>query len=37
MSPDEAVALKQTRAQGVEPVLYYSASSVMNQEPMLGV
>lgn len=37
MSPDEAVALKQTRAQGLEPVLYYSASSVMNQEPMLGV
>ena len=37
MDPGEAKALKQTRAQGVEPVLYYSPGPVMNQEPLLGI
>jgi hypothetical protein len=33
----EADALAASRAQGVEPVLHYSASSVMNHEPLLGL
>jgi hypothetical protein len=37
MDPGETEALKQTRAQGVEPVLYYSPGPVMNQEPLLGI
>ncbi len=37
MDAGEAEALKQTRAQGVEPVLYYSPGPVMNQEPLLGI
>ena len=37
MDVGEAEALKQTRAQGVEPVLYYSPGPVMNQEPLLGI
>jgi hypothetical protein len=37
MDPGEAEALMQTRAQGVEPVLYYSPGPVMNQEPLLGI
>jgi len=33
----EKDALAQARAQGTEPVLHYSASGVMNHEPLLGL
>jgi hypothetical protein len=33
----EAETLEQSRAQGVEPVLHFSASGVMNHEPLLGL
>ena len=35
MDPAEAVALAQSRAQGIEPVLHYSPTGVMNHEPLL--
>jgi hypothetical protein len=37
MTADEKTALVQSRAAGVDPVLHYSASSVMNHEPLLGL
>jgi hypothetical protein len=37
MDPAEAAALARARAQGIEPVLHYSASGVMNHEPLLGL
>lgn len=37
LDPAEAETLKQARAQGVEPVLHYAASGVMNHEPLLGL
>jgi hypothetical protein len=37
MDPAEKETLRLSRAQGVEPVLHYSASSVMNHEPLLGI
>jgi hypothetical protein len=37
MDASEKEVLAQSRAQGVEPVLHYSASSVMNHEPLLGI
>jgi hypothetical protein len=37
LDPAEAKTLEQSRAQGVEPVLHYSASGVMNHEPLLGL
>jgi hypothetical protein len=37
MDPEEAETLKQSRAQGVDPVLHYSASGVVNHEPLLGL
>ena len=37
MDRSEAETLAQSRAQGVEPVLHYSASGVMNHEPLLGL
>ena len=37
MDRTEADTLAQSRAQGVEPVLHYSASGVMNHEPLLGL
>ncbi|MBL9208672.1 MAG: hypothetical protein JNN01_26550 [Opitutaceae bacterium] len=37
MDKAEKETLLQSRAQGVEPVLHYSASSVMNHEPLLGI
>ena len=37
LDPAEAETLKQSRAQGVDPVLHYSASGVMNHEPLLGL
>ncbi|HUG12805.1 MAG TPA: hypothetical protein VMM36_17445 [Opitutaceae bacterium] len=37
MDAKEKDALAQSRAQGVNPVLTYSASSVMNHEPLLGI
>ena len=33
----EKETLQSSRAQGVEPVLHYSASGVMNHEPLLGL
>jgi hypothetical protein len=37
MTRDEKTALEQSRAGGVDPILHYSASSVMNHEPLLGI
>lgn len=37
LDPAEAEVLAQSRAQGAEPVLHYSASGVVNQEPLLGM
>lgn len=37
LDPAERETLAQSRAQGVEPVLHYSASGVMNHEPLLGL
>jgi hypothetical protein len=37
LDPKEAEALQQSRAQGVEPALHYSASGVFNHEPLLGL
>jgi hypothetical protein len=37
LDPAEAEALEQSRTQGVDPVLHYSASGVMNHEPLLGL
>lgn len=37
MDATEKEALKASRAQGVDPVLHYSASGVMNHEPLLGL
>ncbi len=37
MTADEKDALVKSRAGGVDPVLHYSASSVMNHEPLLGI
>jgi hypothetical protein len=37
MDAAEAEVLKQSRAQGVDPVLHYSVSGVMNHEPLLGL
>lgn len=37
MDPAEKETLRQSREQGVEPVLHYSGSSVMNHEPLLGI
>ncbi|ATC64623.1 hypothetical protein CMV30_12010 [Nibricoccus aquaticus] len=37
MDKAERETLEQSRAQGVEPVLHYSASGVMNHEPLLGL
>lgn len=37
MDPAEAEVLRAGRAQGIEPVLQYSASGVMNHEPLIGV
>ena len=37
MDAAETETLAQSRAQGVEPVLHYSASGVMNHEPLLGL
>src|SRR5690606_31305511 len=37
LDPAEAGILAQSRAQGIEPVLHYSASGVMNHEPLLGL
>jgi len=37
MDPAEKATLEQSRAQGVDPILHYSASGVMNHEPLLGI
>jgi hypothetical protein len=37
LDKSEQETLAASRAQGVEPVLHYSASSVMNHEPLLGL
>ena len=37
MDPTEKETLAQSRAAGVDPVLHYSASGVMNHEPLLGL
>jgi len=37
MDAAEKATLLASRAQGVEPVLHYSASGVMNHEPLLGL
>jgi hypothetical protein len=37
MDATERETLQQSRAAGVEPILHYSASSVMNHEPLLGL
>jgi hypothetical protein len=37
MDATEKETLAKSRAQNVEPVLHYSASSVMNHEPLLGI
>lgn len=37
MDAGEKEALAQSRAQGIEPVLHYSASSPWNHEPLMGV
>ena len=37
MDPAEGAALAQAREQNTEPVLHYSASGVMNHEPLLGM
>ena len=37
MDPAEKTALTESRARGIEPVLHYSASGVMNHEPLLGL
>jgi hypothetical protein len=37
LDPAEQETLKQARARGVEPLLHYSASGVMNHEPLLGL
>ncbi len=37
MDAAEKEALAQSRAQGIEPVLHYSASSPWNHEPLMGV
>jgi hypothetical protein len=37
MDPTEKDVLAQSRAQGVDPILHYSASGVMNHEPLLGL
>lgn len=37
MESSEREVLAQSRAQGVNPVLHFSASSVMNHEPLLGI
>ncbi len=37
MDPTEKDTLAQSRAAGVDPVLHYSASGVMNHEPLLGL
>ena len=37
MDPAEKETLRQSREQGIEPVLHYSGSSVMNHEPLLGI
>jgi hypothetical protein len=37
MDPAEAVTLAELRALGTDPVLHYSASGVMNHEPLLGL
>lgn len=36
MDPAEKTALAESRARGIDPVLYYSVSGVMNHEPLLG-
>ena len=37
MDPAEKTALAESRARGIDPVLHYSASGVMNHEPLLGL
>ena len=37
LDPAEREILQQSRAQGVDPILHYSASGVMNHEPLLGL
>jgi hypothetical protein len=37
MDPAEAAELTASRAKGIEPVLHYSTSGVMNHEPLLGL
>jgi len=37
MDPAEKPALAEARAQGIEPVLHYSACGVMNHEPLIGL
>lgn len=37
MDAAEQTALEQSRAQGIDPVLHYSASGVMNHEPLIGL
>lgn len=37
MDAREAEALNQSRERGVEPAIHYSASGVMNHEPLLGL
>lgn len=37
LDPAEKETLTASRAQGAEPVLHYSASGVMNHEPLLGL
>ncbi|MDI1336888.1 MAG: hypothetical protein PSU94_11965 [Lacunisphaera sp.] len=37
MDPKEKETLTASRAAGVEPVMHYSASGVMNHEPLLGL
>jgi hypothetical protein len=37
MDPAEAAELAASRAKGIEPVLHYSTSGVMNHEPLLGL
>jgi hypothetical protein len=37
MDPAEKEVLARARAQGIDPVLHYSVSGVMNHEPLLGV
>ncbi|MDP3071065.1 MAG: hypothetical protein Q8N18_12295 [Opitutaceae bacterium] len=37
MDPAEKTALAESRAHGIEPVLHYSVSGVMNHEPLLGL